>query len=325
MRWFAARREPAIAVSASAPHAGRRFLKTALLALACLAGVGLSPGERFEARAADDGGMMSFLLGGNPGGRARAAALQFRFDPPAFRRLTPAARKIAVVRHKAKAGQATRPAFARHHVKRPHHAIAAARAKGLIQKASYETAVNVAEQTTIARTLALKAAAAAVRPDDAHLYDKTLRRGDIVATAVGLRVFRGSGQFPYRARDFAPISAARHVARRPVLEAIDRSLRGVRLVARSQIHKRVVKVEDRPRASGAAQVRRVDARPPAPQTVALAYAPRAGSGEINVITPAIVAIERVVRRIDVPAATRPLSDRAEVVATPAKTTAKKIE
>lgn len=324
MRWFAAHPEPVIAVSASAPRVGRRPFKTALLALAFLAGVGFSAGERFEARAADDGGMMSFLLGGNAGGRARAAAPQFRFDPPAFRRQATVARKIAPARHNAR-GHTTRPAFARPRVKQPDHAIEAAGAKRLIQKASYETTVDVAKQKTIARTLALKAAAAAVRPDDAHLNDKTLRRGDIVATAAGLRVFRGSGQFPYRARDFAPISAARHVAQRPVLEALDRSLRGVRLVARSQIQKRVAKAEDRPGASGAGQIRRVDAAPPAPRTVAFAYAPRAEAGQAKTATPAIAAIERVVRRIDAPAAARQLSNRPESVAAPARAAAKKIE
>ena len=45
---------------------GRRLVRGAIFALACLAGVGLSAGERSSARA-DDGGMMSFLLNGNGG------------------------------------------------------------------------------------------------------------------------------------------------------------------------------------------------------------------------------------------------------------------
>ena len=242
MRWFAAHREPANAISA--PRSGGRFFKAALFAVACLAGVSFSASERFEARAADDGGMMSFLLGGNGAGRIRAATPQFRLDPPALRGLAPVARKVAVSRQKSKAAYANRHVAARNHVKQPRHAVAAP-GRGLVQKASYERPVDIADRMTIAQTLAVKAAAAAARPDDSYLKDKTLRRGDIIATAAGLRVFLGSAQFPYRARDFAPISATRHIAQRPVLEALDRSLRGVRLVARSQLQKRVAKVEER--------------------------------------------------------------------------------
>ena len=38
--------------------------------------------------------------------------------------------------------------------------------------------------------------------------DRTLRRGDLVMTAQGLRVFKGSSHFPYRAADFVPLSEA---------------------------------------------------------------------------------------------------------------------
>lgn len=324
MRWFSAHREAANSISA--PRARRRLFKSALFAIACLAGVGLSSGERFEARAADDGGMMSFLLGGNGGGRARAAAPQFRFDPPALGRQAPAARKTALSRHKAKAVRTTRYATVHRHATRSAHAAAAAGVNGAVQKASYQTTLNVAEQNAIARTLVLKAAAAAARPDDAHLNDKTLRRGDIVATAGGLRVFLGSERFPYRSRDFAPISAARHVAQRPVLEALDRSLRGIRLVARSQIQKRVAKVAAVPKAQGAEAVRRVDARPaPAAQAIALAYAPRTGSSGVEAAGPAIQAIERAVRRVDGPAATRAAPERPRFVATQGGTPAKRAE
>jgi hypothetical protein len=38
--------------------------------------------------------------------------------------------------------------------------------------------------------------------------DRTLRRGDSVMTAQGLRVFRGSSHFPYRAADFVSLAEA---------------------------------------------------------------------------------------------------------------------
>ncbi|HEX3183109.1 MAG TPA: hypothetical protein VHR44_17960 [Beijerinckiaceae bacterium] len=38
--------------------------------------------------------------------------------------------------------------------------------------------------------------------------DRTLRRGDSVMTAQGLRVFKGSSHFPYRAADFVPLAEA---------------------------------------------------------------------------------------------------------------------
>jgi hypothetical protein len=38
--------------------------------------------------------------------------------------------------------------------------------------------------------------------------DRTLRRGDSVMTAQGLRVFKGSSHFPYRAADFVSLAEA---------------------------------------------------------------------------------------------------------------------
>src|SRR5437660_1899822 len=38
--------------------------------------------------------------------------------------------------------------------------------------------------------------------------DRTLRRGDSVMTAQGLRVFKGSSHFPYRASDFVLLAEA---------------------------------------------------------------------------------------------------------------------
>jgi len=40
--------------------------------------------------------------------------------------------------------------------------------------------------------------------------DHTLRRGDSVMTAQGLRVFKGSSHFPYRGSDFVSLAEASH-------------------------------------------------------------------------------------------------------------------
>ncbi len=58
--------------------------------------------------------------------------------------------------------------------------------------------------------------------------DKTLRRGDAVMTANGMRVFRGSATMPYRDSDFVPVAQgdglSRDVAK--TLLAMDRVPRG---------------------------------------------------------------------------------------------------
>ncbi|WP_156967835.1 hypothetical protein [Methylosinus sp. PW1] len=45
--------------------------------------------------------------------------------------------------------------------------------------------------------------------EDAHLDDPTLRRGDIVVTATGLLMFKGSSKFVPDLSDFEPIGEAR--------------------------------------------------------------------------------------------------------------------
>lgn len=317
MRWFAARRN---GPSVSARRSGV-FLKRALFALACLAGVGFSAGDRFEARAADDGGMMSFLLSGNSGGRARVAAPILRFEAPTIRNRAPTAHRVATARHKARGAHSTRLALTQKRPKQTENLLVSGDSKGLIHKASLET-VPLPPARPVAETLALKAATAAARPEDTHLRDKTLRAGDIVATAAGLKVFLGSEQFPYRAKDFAPVSTARNVAQRDVLVALDRSLRGIRAVA-------ALTRPDKAKSAVAsrAPVRTAErAKTPAPQTVALAYAPKAeipasiaragGSAER--------ALERVVRRVDAPAA-RPAVAGAPVASVEARAPSKRLE
>lgn len=59
------------------------------------------------------------------------------------------------------------------------------------------------------------------------LRDPTLRRGDVVATAHGLMVYRGPGGSQHRPADFMPVAseAAGAPWRRPELEALDRIAR----------------------------------------------------------------------------------------------------
>ena len=42
--------------------------------------------------------------------------------------------------------------------------------------------------------------------------DKTLRRGDAVMTAKGIRIFAGSSSWPYRQSDFVAIADAGHMS-----------------------------------------------------------------------------------------------------------------
>jgi hypothetical protein len=57
------------------------------------------------------------------------------------------------------------------------------------------------------------------------LHDFTLRRGDAVMTARGVRVFHGSGHFPYRRGDFIALTRSRDVGRanRDTMRAIERA------------------------------------------------------------------------------------------------------
>jgi hypothetical protein len=57
--------------------------------------------------------------------------------------------------------------------------------------------------------------------------DRTLRHGDAIVTPTGVRIFQAGGRYPYRARDFLPLEAARGLPldTRRALLAVDRSLR----------------------------------------------------------------------------------------------------
>lgn len=297
MRWFSAHRETS-EICARGGARVSRTIKAAIFALSCLAGIGFAAGDRSAARA-DDGGMMSFLLSGNGGGRARTAVPAYRAEAPAARQREAFVRKVAASRAKV---QARKARLAMAHKMKNSHRLAGAQAAGaaLIQKAALE--LPEPEPKVTAHSLALKAAAAAARPEDAHLRDRTLRRGDIVATASGLRVFLGAEHFPYRPHDFAPVTSARHVAKRADLVALDRALRGIR-VAAAPIQKRIAKKVAHVKPSVEKPRVAATQRAPELQTVALAYAPRLESQKLQAPAsasdnPAARAIERIVRHIE---------------------------
>ncbi|MFV0282136.1 MAG: hypothetical protein ACK5JM_15435 [Rhodoblastus sp.] len=320
----------------SAPRGGRRLVKAALFALACLGGLTFAAGEKFEARAADDGGMMTFLLG-NSGGRARGAAPAIRFDTPNYRAYAPAARQRAHARAKQRATRAahhashrkSRRVAARHRGRHAAVAIAKAQTKQHLQHASIETKAPENHQANASgkvtgQMLALKAAAAAARPHDEHFRDRTLRRNDIVATASGLRVFLGAAHFPYRESDFAPISARRHIAQRATVEALDRTLRGIRVAALDKKHKHVAKAKTRKarlhkHASRKLATGRVATLAAVQSTsrarAVSAYAPTAS---MTSNAPALRAIERVVRRVDAPPPQRAQEDYMQFAAARAR-------
>ena len=72
-------------------------------------------------------------------------------------------------------------------------------------------------------------AQAPTKPGKVSLYqDRTLRRGDAVMTAEGVRVFVGSSSWPYTAGDFVALQDAKNVDRGAsrVLALLDRLPRG---------------------------------------------------------------------------------------------------
>jgi hypothetical protein len=64
-------------------------------------------------------------------------------------------------------------------------------------------------------------------PGSSVFDDRTLRHGDAIVTPTGVRIFQAGGRYPYRARDFLPLEAARGLPldTRRALLAVDRSLR----------------------------------------------------------------------------------------------------
>lgn len=75
----------------------------------------------------------------------------------------------------------------------------------------------------------LVVAQAPTKPGKVSIYeDRTLRRGDAVMTADGVRIFAGSSSWPYAASDFVALNQAKNVDRdtSKVLAQLDKLPRG---------------------------------------------------------------------------------------------------
>lgn len=75
----------------------------------------------------------------------------------------------------------------------------------------------------------LLVAQAPTKPGKVSIYeDRTLRRGDAVMTAEGVRVFAGSSSWPYAAGDFVALNQAKNIDRdtSKVLAQLDKVPRG---------------------------------------------------------------------------------------------------
>ena len=70
---------------------------------------------------------------------------------------------------------------------------------------------------------------------DAILHDATLREGDSVMTARGVRVFQGGGACPHKESDFLALADARDIpkSKRRALVAIEKAVRTPILSARA--------------------------------------------------------------------------------------------
>ena len=62
------------------------------------------------------------------------------------------------------------------------------------------------------------------------LKDFTLRRGDSVATPIGIKVFRGAQHWPYKRNDFVSLAQAKDISAqdRTALVALERAARGIK-------------------------------------------------------------------------------------------------
>ena len=70
---------------------------------------------------------------------------------------------------------------------------------------------------------------------DAILHDATLREGDSVMTARGVRVFQGGGACPHKESDFLALADARDIpkSQRRALVAIEKAVRTPIMSARA--------------------------------------------------------------------------------------------
>ncbi|MCC0003290.1 MAG: hypothetical protein H6871_10195 [Methylobacteriaceae bacterium] len=247
---------------------------------------------------ADDGGAHAFLMReAARSTHASSVGSFFRSAPRVFSAAAQAPRAV-----KARNSAVSKAARAK--IRRRRHALALARAEAAKRALAAETKVLEKTEAATAETaptsakLAHKAAAAAARPADAYLRDETLRRGDIVATRQGLKVFAGAAHFPYVASDFTPVSRARRLGKRAALIALDKTIRRsrpastrvVRVASAVTTKPRRVIVGTTERATNVASVERRRRHGEGHASAAMAYAPGPSLG------PAQKAIERAVSK-----------------------------
>ncbi len=88
---------------------------------------------------------------------------------------------------------------------------------------------KVAGSAAVKKSFCYDQTTQAVEPGqaDALLHDTTLRAGDIVATAEGLRVYEGGGGCPHKANDFLALASARDLSstKRNSLVAIENAMK----------------------------------------------------------------------------------------------------
>lgn len=77
--------------------------------------------------------------------------------------------------------------------------------------------------------------AATAQPALAILRDFTLRKGDSVATPLGIKVFRGAQHWPYKRNDFVGLNQAKELneQERGTLTALERAAKGLKPVVKS--------------------------------------------------------------------------------------------
>jgi hypothetical protein len=260
------------------------FLLALAVGLAPLAAtVGLSRAQ------SDDAGVRSFLLTEaarmNSGRRAASPALA---TSPGV--VTPARGRGLVARYTA--GQRVRHAKTK---RGPAFATAAQR-----KSSGYQLAVTRPDRAIAPSPASEPIAGGLARGPEAsvglahrpwtapHLVDRTLRRGDIVVTLQGVRIFKGAERFPFQETDFASLRQIPRTLNHVALQAIDLRIKRERFLladARTPGEPRWARPGiERPTRLPVADV-------PTPQR-ALAYAPAPGA---TTPTPASRAISHVLK------------------------------
>lgn len=166
-------------------------IRSASRRLACLTIAGMATLATVHGACAEDGigGFLSSIFGGNNTVQQPAAAS----SAPVYQR-----------------SYARSPAYQRPHLRVVH----------------FQQPLVIRPRKTTPRVVF---AQSPTKPGKVSIYeDKTLRRGDAVMTADGVRIFSGSSSWPYTAGDFVALATAKDINRDTVkvLTEVDRLPRG---------------------------------------------------------------------------------------------------